>query len=529
MSPTETATAPADLSGHTIQAYVRDDSEDGFQILDAVVGDDGTFTIPDVPAGSYYLLITSPDSTVPTFYETSSRTPDIGVEQKGRPDGAPTQPTVVSLHLTGMTAWAENDELTIESFATGVSRKVTGIAVGAAAVDYELDWAQLAAPLLDATRGDVLHVVHSRDSAVLEAYSTDELTLVDGQPATVTGAFTVPAGENQRVLLSTDGYIDDLDIPTHHPVWTLVQMRAGFVPGLYQGTPIVHASKSFGAGTSSDWFEAPARDPYPSTWPRWLVEQVSYQWNFAARGTTHRTSFLIDARRTREPLNPYFMSTPMGAVHGIEIGGVDTRAAAAVPFDGTAPVTVTWSPVTGVSHYLVYALRIADGTNDASLSMVVMMNTTGPSATLPASLFRVGDSYVLSVVAIADGHEYADGILRRFWLGTAMREQVTARLLFASSCGNGVEDAAYEQCDSSGVETADCNADCTTPLCGDGILNEAANEVCDDAGDSLLCTVACAPTICGDGHVNYVTGEACDDNNTNNGDGCSSTCQNEPG
>jgi cysteine-rich repeat protein len=53
-------------------------------------------------------------------------------------------------------------------------------------------------------------------------------------------------------------------------------------------------------------------------------------------------------------------------------------------------------------------------------------------------------------------------------------------------CGDGVIDDT-EQCDKGGVNTADCNADCTTPKCGDGKWNTAAGEEC-DWGTTLPCT-----------------------------------------
>lgn len=87
------------------------------------------------------------------------------------------------------------------------------------------------------------------------------------------------------------------------------------------------------------------------------------------------------------------------------------------------------------------------------------------------------------------------------------------------------------------------NSACATPppVCGDGI--KSGTEACDDGnltngdGCSSTCQVepgfacagnpsVCAP-ICGDGIRSGA--EACDDGNLSNGDGCSSTCQVEPG
>ncbi len=146
---------------------------------------------------------------------------------------------------------------------------------------------------------------------------------------------------------------------------------------------------------------------------------------------------------------------------------------------------------------------------------------------MPASLFSVGGSYVVSVAALqAGGVDYPGGTLRRYGFPRLAREGVTARLLFASSCGNGNVDAAYEECDSSGVATATCNADCTKSKCGDGVLNTLAGETCDTGGDSTICDADCTTAICGDGHLNMIAGEQCDLGAQNGMTGacCSSTC-----
>ena len=123
----------------------------------------------------------------------------------------------------------------------------------------------------------------------------------------------------------------------------------------------------------------------------------------------------------------------------------------------------------------------------------------------------------------------------------------------APACGDGTIDAG-EQCDD-GINNGQvctppyggicfyCSNSClsvqlTGPYCGDSIAN--GSEGCDaGANNGQACTPAygstcnycsnlCQPVqltgpYCGDGLVDV--SEECDDANTNNGDGCSSTCQ----
>lgn len=100
-------------------------------------------------------------------------------------------------------------------------------------------------------------------------------------------------------------------------------------------------------------------------------------------------------------------------------------------------------------------------------------------------------------------------------------------------CGDGFK-ADDEPCDTSGIDTVSCNADCTIPDCGDGHVNRAAAEDCDDGNRSNNDDCpdgvggTCQPARCGDGFSQ--TGvEGCDDGNRNNNDDCpdgiGGTCQ----
>ena len=127
-------------------------------------------------------------------------------------------------------------------------------------------------------------------------------------------------------------------------------------------------------------------------------------------------------------------------------------------------------------------------------------------------------------------------------------------------CGNGMIESG-ETCDDGNPTNGDgctgCMPDtgyaCTgmpsscSPRCGDGMIVGA--EQCDGAnlagqtcvtqgfpgGGALSCspatcryvTTACSATNCGNGSIQ--TGEECDDSNSVANDGCSSTCQVEPG
>ncbi len=97
-------------------------------------------------------------------------------------------------------------------------------------------------------------------------------------------------------------------------------------------------------------------------------------------------------------------------------------------------------------------------------------------------------------------------------------------------CGDGIIQPP-EQCDSFGRDSEICNRDCTLPVCGDGRINMAAGEHCDNGSKNIdgvlgACRTDCTFAICGDGLLDAP--EECDDGNTDDGDGCSAACANEP-
>ncbi|MBK8938035.1 MAG: DUF4215 domain-containing protein [Polyangiaceae bacterium] len=106
-------------------------------------------------------------------------------------------------------------------------------------------------------------------------------------------------------------------------------------------------------------------------------------------------------------------------------------------------------------------------------------------------------------------------------------------------CGDGDLQAPNEECDDgvnlttySFTGAPGCAPGCQlSPYCGDAAIQSLFGEACDDGvndggynGCSSNCTLG---PRCGDGDEDTADGEECDDGNTVNGDGCSSTCQEE--
>ncbi len=81
-------------------------------------------------------------------------------------------------------------------------------------------------------------------------------------------------------------------------------------------------------------------------------------------------------------------------------------------------------------------------------------------------------------------------------------------------CGDHDILQGVEACDDGGVDTANCDSDCTKPVCGDKHTNMAAGETCDDGAANGTaasnCDSFCKSNLCGNGIVDVGAGEECD-------------------
>src|ERR1043165_3609455 len=352
VAPATVVPVPQDLSTYVVQAYVPDGSPGGFRVLDAERVR-ASFTIRGGPAGSYDLLVVPPGDPVPHFYQTASRSLDIGLFALGRVDGPlATLPTPLTLQLISGSPPGDSDFIYVDSFSNG-GEVITFPPINPLVVD----WRDTLAPLLNAASGDDLFVAHQRRVArtdagqfqrlIVDAFSTRSITLVNGESTTVAGALTTPPAGAAQVDLVPQSYLEGHDVPVHQPLRMLWRMRAGLTGAISQGAPIIDITQSINASQQQVFAFANFNDPYPGDWLRFVFTSPQPTWSYAARGTAQAAFYFANTFH-RVPFSTFMViQAPFPAPHGIRIQGVDVRTARAVTFDGIHAAASDWLPAGG--------------------------------------------------------------------------------------------------------------------------------------------------------------------------------------
>jgi hypothetical protein len=189
--PTVAALLPAASGGFT-------------QVAGSFDATTGTFTIPVTPTGGYWLVVGGN-----TYIWTTQNRIDLGSTVQGRTNTAlAANPTDVTFDTSGLTAWNANDYVEFFDANTGMYElpsidSESTIPAGATTMGgIMVDWSVVNQPLEDTTQGDhpllvdmSTHVSGSESFQVASGiYAPTPLTMVDGEPATIGGAFSLFPG-----------------------------------------------------------------------------------------------------------------------------------------------------------------------------------------------------------------------------------------------------------------------------------------------------------------------------------------------
>jgi len=417
-----------DLSAFTIIAKVP--QADGSNLNITGTGNtDGTFVIPNVPAGFYTLWLQASSASTAYLYWTNSSTFDCGTDYAGRQPGSTINGSL-SLNLTGLSKWATGDVLELTSPNAGVYcdlvapptvASICSVSSSPSPGDQAFTTADAQVfngPPIDPSQDDTSFLLQyeslSGDAASSVTVKSDLVlgpALALSQPplmltstdsdAPISGALSAPAstagstdvtvdgsawGAAYAVQASASSTASDFFVDLAVQPIVVGQQIAGGAP-----LELVSLDVSQVATGVPDLGSQTYNNPFPSAWP--LVFSAyggscDSAYNVCAE-VGYSTTVLPTAAIT-PPMTP--VSTPT-----LNSENLFTTKETASPV-----LALSWGTPGGLAPYgfgvYVYEVNPANG-----LQMVFYTTQTAVGITLDSTTFPANNTFVFVIRALADG------------------------------------------------------------------------------------------------------------------------------
>lgn len=549
--------APRDMSAIVVAALIPDAAAPGkFTVVNGVGKADGTFTISPVPDGVEYIL-----KLDRSYFVTTQHVIDYHLDNGYRGDPTPTPLSGMAFYdfnITGLSRAVNGpegvvDEMQINSFALGYQGDVTPPKNNATTLTTSYDWSTglnfygLPTSVPDPAQGDDVWLMQYRTENIINpsskrghttrtlqsAFELPNLPLTSGAHTAETGAATaVTTTSTVMMNISRGGFDASYDNYT-----SVGQFGSSQIGVDIYAAPVANDS-AIGASLVTvyfdDWSRSPTLsenvgvaygDPFPASWFRALsLTYIRTRWILVPGTTSARFNFAFMTKVSSYAGGTPTLTPGLLPPGNVKIAGQPSGAGGKVAFDGTTPVTVSWTGVASAKLYQVIVQRAYANGSATRTQTTGALYTTKTSIDIPAEVFSGGEFFVINVTSIQSPSDYAAGNLWPNGLPSQFATYPSGMFRLSATCGNGTMDA-NEACDANG-ESATCDVDCTARACGDGLRNMAAGEACDTIQDTPGCDKDCTLPVCGDGYINKQAGEDCDDGNTMaDGNGCSATCK----
>ena len=438
---------PFDWSVITFHVAALVPQPDGsFQSLSGTAGANGTFEIPNVPSGYYWLRLGPQDT-----YWTSSSTFDVGRDIFGttaNPTTPTTSTTYMNFSFTSLDPTAgllQFDALEAQLPYLASTNPGSTTSVGELVANGNLDYSVIKRAFV---RQYEPAAFGSMDGYVLgPALTLSNLSLTTGGHNTISGALnpTVPASIDLSVKGSEWAPLFDHIAPTATSAvggsfYLSVQPYiAADGPNVSLSTPIdlIWTSGNFSAfllipscspnlplTTDVEAGTVQYSDPYPSAWRR--IFSVCQTASVAVQVPGGKTQgiTLTNTQTTSVPTAP--VKPLISAVQNPKINGADLFNAGTI--NDTA-VTLSWDPP-AIGTPFGYTVAIMSPTTfpDGTVRYVssTTLSTAKTSITVPPDLLRSGQTYLFVITSLVDGNASMEISPHRSSLPVASAQLVSA-------------------------------------------------------------------------------------------------------
>lgn len=419
-----TVDQPTDLSAHELSALIPD-GEGGFAERTGSGAADGTFSIPDVPDGDYYLRVLTPGGA-PYYLVTSSHTIDLGSWTLGRTARTGvTMPSDLIFTAGALDPWTSTDNLELfvpESGANGFyvetsasaglpgdgDTTLTGLTVDWSAI-YGEPWLiesadhlmllQLAT-LPDAGTGTVVRALTKRtdDSGLVQQDGVELVIGTDFFPVTRDEDFVVTVAVPEFAALAAD--VTPGATGSQYAYLFVDALPDAANLGFYASAPDL-LIVDLPADATEDVPVAAAYGGFTG-WDRFYAIEHDFSRSYTAPGATSPRTIWAGKYYQEASIAdlPASLAPTLGPARSITVGG--QPASADITGVGVTP-TVAWEPpalgTADIYRVGVYRLYASSGNTAYAWNGSVM--TTGTSVVLPPGLMEAGQAYAIVLTAYA--------------------------------------------------------------------------------------------------------------------------------
>jgi len=389
---------PVDFSTSTIAAITLS----SLATIAGTGATDGTFAIPNVPEGAFYLQVDT------NYIELTGDTIDLGYDVLGRADvAAATQPTPLRFDVANLASWQMGDQLELTSPDNGtMAFDVSSTAANPPAVaatslaGFTYDLANASYRALFATTDHATLTQLATHGTGPLAYQSAARTFTappfavgNGGTASVAGTFTtVPETSTANMsvdLRDFDGLLrGSFPQALGYPIYAIQVLPEAATRGLYHDAPdALQWLPGYGTPLMPFHVSGPYGDPYPAAWTR--VETFVY-YDVMMEGAVQVDAQLqIDRVQSAQPFVPL-----VGPVRAPMIDGGNFYLSHAKV--GETPNLSWTAPALGTPT--AYTVRV-DRVSGSNRQTVAVIDTPSTSVEIPPGIMHTGTSYVFEIDA----------------------------------------------------------------------------------------------------------------------------------
>jgi hypothetical protein len=405
LTATGNQTVPEDLS----QAYIGVSFQNGssWTTVQGVGNSDGTFAVTGVPAGSYWLAISSGG------YWTSTSDIDLGQDFLGRPDTVPaSNGTSLSLSMTGMDPWTINNVLDIYNPNL---RQDFDWSENINALDTSFDsvW-NWTGPLSNADKGDAWYVTQEESTTVsgttwnyvAKASPAISMTQSDANLTPLTGTLGSPSqlsvhmGESGTQFasaassLGSDATVHSTMIGVYSQPFSSAKGAVGLVEDLLEAadqSPMLQ---------DADFGDISFGNPFPQSWTPFVSLTYEIHKPFTAAGATNAVAVPAELylSTTQLPAKGSPLVPAITPVLKLKLNGAALTQGGST---NTLTPTLAWDPPsTGTpTGYRITIYQLAAVGSDSGYQPVLDLFTKDHTMVIPEGILQSGNEYFFGIRA----------------------------------------------------------------------------------------------------------------------------------